>query len=48
VRAEKRTLWITGGIHLAVDLPTPFGRIDIQDGRVVGRWWGAAPTIISL
>ena len=45
VQVVKRTLRITSGIRMAIDLPTPFGRIDINEGRVVGRWWGPAPTV---
>ncbi len=47
VQVEKRTLRVTGSIQRALDLPTPFGRIDIQDGRVIGRWWGEAPEVIA-
>jgi len=45
VQVVKRTLRITRGIQMAIDLPTPFGRIDINEGRVVGRWWGPPPTV---
>ena len=47
VQIEKRTLRVTSGIRCAIDLPTPFGRIDIQDGKVVGRWSGSAPEVIG-
>lgn len=47
VQVVKRTLRVTEGLQRAIDLPTPFGRIDVEDGRVTGRWWGAAPEIIS-
>jgi len=46
VRVEKRTLRIMPGIVRAVDLPTPFGRIDIDGDRVVGRWRTVPPRVI--
>ncbi len=46
VQADRRTLRITSAVRRAHNLPTPFGRIDIADGRVVGRWWGPAPDVV--
>ncbi len=53
VRAWRGTLLIGPRITRARDLPTPFGRIDIerqQDGgrRVLGRWRGQAPDVQLL
>lgn len=46
VRVEKRTLRIMPGITRAIDLPTPFGRIDIDGEKVVGRWRTVPPRVI--
>lgn len=42
---EQRTLRVGPGIRRAVDLPTPFGRIDIDGDQIVGRWRGTPPWI---
>ena len=46
VQVEGRSLRITPGIRHAVDLPTPFGRIDIDGRTVVGRWRADPPRVI--
>lgn len=46
VRVEKRTLRIMPGITRAIDMPTPFGRIDVDGGKVVGRWRTVPPRVI--
>jgi hypothetical protein len=48
IRAERRTLRIMPGILRAVDLPTPFGRIDIDNGQVVGRWRTVPPQVVVV
>ena len=50
VRVGRRSLRFTPDLRRARDLPTPFGRVDVDtlpDGRreVRSRWWGPAPTV---
>jgi hypothetical protein len=40
VRIEKGGILIGPLIRMARNLPTPFGRLDIEEGRAVGRWRG--------
>ena len=43
---QPQRLIVRPGIVTATDLPTPFGRIDLRDGQVTGRWRGPAPEIV--
>lgn len=50
VQVGRRTLHIRAGLRSARDLPTPFGRIDVESPesgprRVRGRWRGPAPVL---
>jgi len=45
VRADRTGLIVLPDLLEASDLPTPFGRIDVVDGEVRGRWVGKAPEI---
>lgn len=50
VWAQRDRLVVLPGVAEAVDLPTPFGRIDLRRGadgapQLVGRWRGAAPPV---
>jgi hypothetical protein len=50
IRVRPRKLTVLPGIDEVVDLPTPFGRIDVENygdnRKVVGRWWGQAPKVV--
>jgi hypothetical protein len=46
VRADRDSLTILPDLVSCSDLPTPFGRISIEDGRLIGGWRGPAPTIV--
>ena len=48
VRADRGSLTVLADLEEAHNLPTPFGRIDVIDGEVRGRWWGQAPEIHIL
>jgi len=48
VRADRHGLTVLSDLEEAHNLPTPFGRIDVVDGEVRGRWWGKAPEIRIL
>jgi len=48
IRADRSGLVVLPDLLEARDLPTPFGRIDVVDGEVRGRWWGKAPEIQVL
>jgi len=48
VRADRNSLTVLPELVSAQDLPTPFGRIDVQDGAVQGRWRGMPPKITVL
>jgi len=49
IRARPRRLKVLPGIEEAHDLPTPFGRIDVETHggkrKLVGRWWGQPPAV---
>jgi len=45
VRAERLSLTVLPDLVEAHNLPTPFGRIDVVDGAVHGRWSGKAPEV---
>jgi hypothetical protein len=48
VRVGRNQLSVLPSLVSAQDLPTPFGRIDVGQGRVKGRWHAMAPTITVL
>jgi hypothetical protein len=48
VRVGRNQLTVLPSLVSAQDLPTPFGRIDVAQGRVSGRWHGQSPTITVL
>jgi hypothetical protein len=46
VRADRDTLTILPDLVTCSELPTPFGRISVEKGKVTGQWHGRAPTIV--
>ena len=48
VRADRSKLTVLPDLVEALDLPTPFGRIDVVEGEVRGRWVGKSPEIEML
>jgi hypothetical protein len=46
VRASRDCLTILPDLISARELPTPFGRIDVIHGEVIGKWVGKAPRIV--
>jgi hypothetical protein len=48
VRAGRNRLTVLPDLIAAHDLPTPFGRIDVERGTVRGRWEGSPPQITVL
>jgi len=46
VRASRDTLTVLPDLISCVDLPTPFGRITVADGKLTGAWTGTAPNIV--
>lgn len=48
VQADRSGLTVLPDLIEARDLPTPFGRIDVIDGEVTGRWTGKRPDISVL
>lgn len=46
VRADRDTLTILPDLVTCSELPTPFGRISVENGKVTGQWHGRAPTIV--
>jgi len=49
VRAESRRLRLMPGLEHAENLPTPYGRVDVEAGEggrvVIGRWRGSPPRV---
>jgi hypothetical protein len=45
VRSDRSGLTVLPDLLEARELPTPFGRIDVIDGEVRGRWVGRTPDI---
>ena len=48
VRADRGSLTVLPDLVEARELPTPFGRIDVVNGQVRGRWVAQAPEIVVL
>ncbi|MAY80107.1 MAG: hypothetical protein CL930_04895 [Deltaproteobacteria bacterium] len=46
VRASRDSITILPDLVSARELPTPFGRIDVVDGQVMGKWIGKKPRVI--
>ena len=46
VRASRDCITILPDLVAARELPTPFGRIDVVDGKVIGKWIGKKPRIV--
>ncbi len=46
VRADRNSITIMPGLESVSELPTPFGRIDFQGGKVSGKWTGRTPRIV--
>ena len=46
VRADRATITVSPDLVSCSDLPTPFGRINVEKGKVTGSWRGKAPTVV--
>ena len=48
VKADRDQLRFSSDIVSITELPTPFGRVDMVDGTISGKWVGRPPTITQL
>ena len=48
VKADRARLEISPDLVSTTDLPTPFGRVDMVDGEISGKWIGRPPQITQL
>lgn len=48
VKADRGQLRFSPDIVSITELPTPFGRVDMVDGTISGKWIGRPPTITQL
>ena len=48
VKADRAHLEVSPDLVSTMNLPTPFGRIDMVDGEISGKWIGRPPQITQL